>query len=205
MKEIKLKIDNKEHVSNIPESWDEVSVDHYQKLVVVDRIEWDSHFDKDVAVLSTFIGVDKEIIELMEIEEFNELIDALSFLKEKIEFPPLGETIELDGKIWFIKSDFDKMNVGERITLDVFLNGKKSPDIDLDLFLTLFIKESADEMWRNDHKERKDLFKKLPFVKVKSVMDFFLTGMLSRKKDTKHSLEDPEKKVVKKNKLKKEV
>jgi hypothetical protein len=192
MKQINLKIDGKEHIAKIPENWNEVTVDHYQKLIKIDRLQWLTSFDKDVAIISTFIGVDKEIIELMELNEFNSLIETLAFLKsDNIEYPPLADSIELGGKEWFIKKDFDKMVVGERITLDVFISGKNSPDTELDLFLTLFIKETPDETWKNDHKSRRDIFKELPFVSVKPIMDFFLIGMLSPKKDMKHSSEDP--------------
>ncbi len=196
MRKINLTIDGKTHEATLPETWREVKVSHYKMLVQLDKLEFDSSFEKDVAILSQFIGVDMDVIELMEVEEFNTLVETLSFLKdEKLEFPTLKETIDIDGKTWFIKKDFDKLTIGERITFDVFLNGKKSPDLDLDLFLTLFIKETKDETWKNSHKERSEIFNNMPFVDVKPVLDFFLTGILSSNKNMKHFSEDPEDKT----------
>lgn len=201
MIEVEIKSNGVTTTAHIPQHWYEVTVEDFIKLRNVDKVEWESPFDKDVAIISVLLNMNKDEVELMGLDEFNELVETLIFLKEDIEFPKLTDTIELDGKTWYIKKDFESMTVGERITFDIFVKGAADIDSQLDLFLTLFIKETGDETWLSSHKARRDIFKKLPFVNVRPIIDFFLTGISGSKVNTKHSSQKEKKIKVKKNEV----
>jgi len=203
--EVKIIIEYKEKVIQVPEKWEDLKLKHWMKLNEIDKKKWPSDLIRDINVIATILEIEPEEVEMLEIETYNTLMNTLSFLTTQPEDRPLKDFIEIKGEKWFIKKDFDKITLGERITIDTLLMEKTLEEKFSEL-LTLFLKKKNEEgefeTWKTSHKSRATLFEKeVNFMDVKNIMIFFSDGINSSSENMKESSVNQELKEKKKGKV----
>jgi hypothetical protein len=203
--EVKIIIDYKEKVIQVPEKWEDLKLKHWMKLNEIDKKKWPSDLIRDINVIATILEIEPEEVEMLEIETYNTLMNTLSFLTTQPEDRPLKDFIEIKGEKWFIKKDFDKITLGERITIDTLLMEKTLEEKFSEL-LTLFLKKKNEEgefeTWKTSHKSRATLFEEeVNFMDVKNIMIFFSDGINSSSENMKESSVNQELKEKKKGKV----
>jgi hypothetical protein len=208
IKEIEIIIDGEKKIINIPLSWDELTLEHYMKLSRVNKMNFEIDFERDMEVIGAFLGLERNDMELVDIDTFNEIVEDLKFLTEEpkdLDSKGLKDYIEIDGEKWWIKKDFEKMTLGEKVSVDTLVkqNGGDYEGI-MDKILTLFLKKKLDngelETFRTWHLERAEIFKRARFLDIRNVVVFFSDGRNGSKSNMKEFLEKKKKTAVRKKK-----
>jgi hypothetical protein len=200
--EISIKINGQEKEVHIPENWSEVKLGHYMDLTKINKKEFNTQLERDIAVMAAFLGISEEELELLDLDVYNQMIEGIQFLLTPPKDLPIKDHIKINGEDWWIKKDFDKLTVGERISIDtILMNG--GVEENFDKMLTLFLKKRDEngelETYRTSHMNRVELFRKeVNFMDVKNIMLFFSTGISLSESPTKES--SVKKRIVKEKK-----
>jgi hypothetical protein len=156
MIELEIELGNEKKTYNLPESWDEVSVDDYVKLTSIDNDKL-SQVQVVVKNLSVLTGIDEDTMYKIPMETFNGIVEYLYFFNQPLE-GELVDSVELEGEEYFVKKDFDK------------------------LLLCIFLRKKVDgklEEFSNDMMGRSELFGKISINKIHKLFSFFSVGSLS--------------------------
>jgi hypothetical protein len=138
-------------------------------------------------VLHQLTGIDREIIELIDYENFNELIKNLEFIYSPVE-EKKSESVIVDGEEYFLYTEFNKYTAGEVISLEVILQSANNDVIKvMPQLLCIFLRKKKKdklEKYNTSFMNRVDKFKKLKIEEVNHVFSFFLTGRDSSANNT---------------------
>ena len=178
MIEVKIETDDDVKVYEFPENWDEVTV---EKFCNVYRQNYDNvtEFEGSIYLLSALSGIEKEIIEMMDIKDFRNLLDKLKFIKEDV-IKTEVESIVIGEDEYFLQVDFNKFTTGEIITIEMIL--KKADNniyqVMSELLCVFLRKKNGDklEKFKTKMLERKELFDNIPISKIYHIFNFFLAG-----------------------------
>jgi len=181
MIELEIELGNEKKTYNLPESWDEVSVDDYVKLTSIDNDKL-SQVQVVVKNLSVLTGIDEDTMYKIPMETFNGIVEYLYFFNQPLE-GELVDSVELDGEEYFVKKDFDKLTLGETISIDV-ITEKYGDNFNLAIkeLLCIFLRKKVDgklEEFSNDMMGRSELFGKISINKIHKLFSFFSVGSLS--------------------------
>jgi hypothetical protein len=191
---LRLEIDGELQTYNVPESWEDVTVEHFISLWDVQAKKYDTKLEMSIDVISRLLKIDLELIYMMDIKDYNKLLEAIKFIDEKIVPEDLPQSVIVDDEEYFLKKDFDKLNMGEVISLNILLE-KYENDITLAMpeLLCIFLrkKNGGDELesFKSSMMQRAEMFKKVNITKVHNLFTFFLTGNDSLPNNTKDYLE----------------
>ena len=189
MIELKLEIDDEIKSYEIPESWDDVTVEQFAKLWTIQGKTFQTKIEMAVHTISLILGIDEEVIYMMDVSDFNKIADAINFVEKSMESKELGESIILEGEEYFIKKDFEKLNMGEVISINIILE-KAQGNIAAHMseMLCVFLrKKKGDKLegFKNEFMDRKKIFDKVKITEVNNLFSFFLTGKNSLETNTK--------------------
>jgi len=179
MIEIKLKNGNEEKIVNIPNGWDEITINDYIKLVQVpnDKLSTSQIVVKNLSILT---GIDEDELYDLPMELFNDLIPHLTLFNEDIKGENV-EYVELEGDKYYLKRDFEKLSLGETISIDT-ITEKYNGNVDLAIkeLLCIFLRRKDEngnlEKFKNEFMDRSEMFGTISITKVKDLFNFFLTG-----------------------------
>ena len=125
-------------------------------------------------------GIDREIIEQIDFDDFKQLIKALEFFYKPVE-DLKKESIIVDGEEYFLYSEFNKYTAGEIISIETILqsvNGdvkKVMPKL-----LCIFLRKKKEngnlEKYNTKFMSREEKFKKIKISEINHIFNFFLTG-----------------------------
>lgn len=117
MKEIK--IEEKSYL--IPTSWDEVTLDQFRLIFELE----DESINNKIKLFQVFIDLDRELIEQLSYDSFNEVIDVLNFVWT-IDNELTEKIIEVNGIKYGLHPDLEKLTLGEWIDLEYFMKDFKT-------------------------------------------------------------------------------
>lgn len=192
MVKVNLEIDDEVKVFNLPENWDEVTIGDFVKIFSFNREEL-TNIELSVKTINVLTDLDEEIIMMMNVEDFEKLVETLSFVSTDLT-PVNVDYIELEGEKYYLKTDFSQLTMGEVISIETIL---QSADGNLfrvmDKLLCIFLRKKKEngklETFKGEFMYRTDLFSNAPITKVYNVFSFFLGGGTTLEDSMKGSLE----------------
>lgn len=193
---VEITIDDEVRQYEFPNSWSEITIDKYKKLHSIPKSE-ENNLMYSFDLLNAISGIEKDILYLMDIEDFKSLIDQLKFIYTPIESSQV-DYVELNGDKYYLHTDYSKYTAGEIISIDTIL--KKHDHnyvLCIDELLCIFLRKKIDdkiEKFTTDLFKRRELFSTISISDVNNVFVFFLTGNNSSINNTKDSLQKPSKK-----------
>ena len=177
MIEVKIETDEDELLYHFPENWDEVTV---KQFCDVFRNNYDNHssFYASVLLMSALTGVDKEIIEMMDVDDFKMLLEKLKFMQEDV-IRSEDDKIVINNEEYFLHNDFSKYTTGEIITIEILLEQAQNNVITImtELLCVFLRKKNSKgniEKFKTSFMARKQEFETLPISKIYHIFGFFL-------------------------------
>jgi hypothetical protein len=196
MIEVKIETDEDELLYQFPENWDEVTV---KQFCDVFRNNYDEHnnFYGSVLLMSALTGVDKEVIEMMDVDDFKMLLEKLKFMQQDV-VKSEDESIIINDEEYFLYNDFSKYTTGEIITIEILLEQAENNVIRImpELLCVFLRKKNAKgniEKFKTSFMTRKQEFETLPISKIYHIFSFFLGGRNTFINNTKDFMPNQEK------------
>lgn len=176
---IEINVDGENKLYKFPTSWDDITIDIYQKIHELPKPEDENNLMYLFDIVNVLSGIDKTILYQMNIEQFQLIAEQLKFVYTPVEVVSV-DSIEVDGETYYLHTDFDKYNAGEIITIDTLMKQTNYDYIKCmtDLLCVFLRKKNDDkiELFTTDLFKRKEMFGKLKISEVNNVFSFFLTG-----------------------------
>ncbi len=179
MIEVNIELEGTNHTYNVPENWDEVTVEKFMN-VYRHKNPNNNELLGAVNLISALSDIDTAVLLQMDIDDFKTLASKITFITNEV---PRTDTdyIELGDDKYYLYSEFNKLTTGEVITIETLLD---SVDFDvhkimadlLCLFLRKKDSEGKYEKFTTDMLKRKELFLQVPITQIYHVFGFFLAG-----------------------------
>jgi hypothetical protein len=193
---IEITIDDEIKQYDFPTSWDEITLEKYKKLYSIPQSE-DNNLMYSFDILNSLTGIDKDILYLMDLDDFKSLMDQLSFIYEPITSTNI-DYVEINDEKYYLYTDYNKYTAGEIISIDTILKKHNNNYIQcMEELLCIFLrkkKEDKIERFTTDLFSRKSMFSQIKISEINNVFVFFLTGNNLSTNNTKVSLQKPNKK-----------
>lgn len=202
---VKLNIEIEEEIKEyfIPENWSEIKAHQFGAIIETQDTDNLTGIEKAIQVMKSVTDIDEEMIYQLPIQEFNKIVDILSFTNTPIQ-AEVKESIIVGDEEYFLKKDFDQLVLGEIISIEMIMEKTKGNVFsNIEELLCVFLRKKKDngklESFKTDMMLRANKFREIPITDIYQLMLFFLNGEGSLKNNMKDSLEE------KKQKIKKEV
>jgi hypothetical protein len=178
MIEVNIELEEETKTYEFPTSWDEVSVEQFAKIYTASDTKYEGILGS-VKVMSAISGIDENILMMMDINDFRNLADQLSFVNQDVPKQDV-DCIEIDGEKYYLYSEFNKFTTGEIITIELLLEqgGGNIFPVMLELLCVFLRKKKEDgsfEKYNTNFMNRKDLFRNIPISQIFHIFAFFLT------------------------------
>jgi hypothetical protein len=189
---VELEEETKEYF--IPENWQEIKVSQFGAIIEAQDTDNLSGIEKAIKVMKAVTDIEEDIIYQLAIDDFNKIVDVLSFTNTPIE-PENKESIIVDGEEYFLKKDFDKLLLGEIISIELIME-KTQGNIfkSIEELLCIFLRKKKEngklEPFKSDMMLRANKFKEISITDIYQLMLFFLNSADTSKNNTKDSLEE---------------
>jgi hypothetical protein len=139
-------------------------------------------------VLHQLTGIDREIIEQIDYDDFVEIVKEFKFIYEPI-VEKKSEFVIVEDEEYFLYSEFNKFTAGEIISIETIL---KSADNDLvkvmPQLLCIFLRKRKPsgklEKYNTSFMSRVEKFKTIKIDEINHIFTFFLTGRDSSANNT---------------------
>lgn len=122
----------------IPNNWNEVLVDDFLEIKSLEENEHNSFFQNQISLLSILCAVDEEEFEEMEVDELNNIIKGIKWIKSQ----PSNEFANKIGDYHF--KPLDKLTFGEFLDIQHFMADDYYKNLKI-LAVILFRKQKVDE------------------------------------------------------------
>ena len=157
---------------NLPTSWDEVTLEMFQKIEKY-YSDKDKNFDvRDV--LDIFTSHTKDEINELPIEFTEKLMNKLSFLTTQPNFGEPKPSIEIDGEKYTVNV-MEKLKTGEYVAVDTVIKADQHNYAAMLAILCRKDGEIYDSKFEAEvFEDRQKLFEKQPIAKVMPIVSFFL-------------------------------
>lgn len=187
MIEINVELDEGSKLYQFPTSWSEVTIEQFKNLYTINK---DIHAGMfyTFEVIHQLTGIDRDVIEQIDYENFTKLVEQMKFIYEPIEEKKL-ESIMVDGEEYFLYTEFNKYTAGEIISIETILSSannelfKVMPEL-----LCIFLRKKKEngnlEKYNTRFMERRDKFKNIKIDEINHIFTFFLTGRDSSANNT---------------------
>lgn len=157
-------------VWNIAESWDEITLEQFQKIMALTNEEGKT--TDIIELLSILTGKDKASVQQLPAEFVDSLLARILFLNQT----PQAESsnkIEIDGEVYLVNF-LEKMKFKEYVDSNQALKGDA---VYATILAILCRKEGEiydDDFIAEKFDERFEMFNKQPITKILPIIDFFL-------------------------------
>lgn len=188
MIEVKIDTEDKEHIYQFPESWNEVKVIQFINLYRKQNSS-SNELMGAVSLISALSDIPEELLLQMDINDFKNLSTKLTFIKDNVKKEDV-EFIELNGEKYYLYQEFNKLTTGEVITIETILEGSEFDihKVMADL-LCLFLRKKDEngrfEKFSTEFFNRKEMFLQIPITQIYHIFGFFLPGVSSSESNTK--------------------
>jgi hypothetical protein len=196
MIEVNIDVEGIKMTYNVPDNWDEVTVEKFTNLYK-NKNPNNNELLGAVNIISSLSGIDSAVILQMDIDDFKELATRVTFITSEVPRTNV-DYVEIGEDKYYLYSDFNKLTTGEVITLETLMESaeydihKIMPDL-LCLFLRKKDEEGRFEKFTTDMLKRKELFLNLKITEIYHIFSFFLPGGNTSANNMKDSTkqEDP--------------
>lgn len=185
MIKVNFEIDDDVKSFDVPENWDEVTVQQFMGLV-----ELQEEAKEEVNPLNTIIklthlmtGIPIDIVEMVPVDQFHLIQDTLKYTKEEVDIEK-KDSVEIDGDTYYIKNDFNSLTMGETITIETLVKDTQNVMSIFDKLLCVFLRKKTKkgnlETFKSTFiEDRSEMFRRLPISEVYAIMVFFSSGVNS--------------------------
>ncbi len=185
MIKVNFEIDDDSKSFDVPENWDEVTVEQFMGLVVLQE-----EAKEEVNPLNTIIklthlmtGIPIDIVEMIPVDQFHLIQDTLKYTKDEVDIEK-KDSVTIDGDTYFIKNDFNSLTMGETITIETLVKDTQNVMSIFDKLLCVFLRKKTKkgnlETFKSTFiEERSEMFRRLPISEVYAIMVFFSSGVNS--------------------------
>ena len=194
---VKVNIELEEGIKTyeFPESWDEVNVEQFCNLYKFNGDEI-NELEASIRLLSALSGIERNILDMMDIDDFKKLIENLKFISKELNKVDV-DYVELDGEKYYLYTDFNRLTTGEVISIETLMeNAKGNIYIVMPELLCLFLRKKKEdgtlERFNTNMMERKLIFMKAPITQIYHVFEFFFYGNGTSINFMKGSINEPQ-------------
>lgn len=198
MVKVSIEIDDEVKDFDLPENWDEVSVDDFCRIWEFDKQDMTT-IEFATRVVSSFTDIEEDLLMSMNYSDFQKLVEILDFTKT--EFKPNKDIdyIDLGDERYYLKKDFSQLTMGEVISIETILDDANGNIYKvMDMLLCIFLRQKKEngnlETFKPDFMDRRWKFRHIPIAKVFNIFTFFLNGKNLLENNTNPSLENQPKK-----------
>jgi hypothetical protein len=179
MVKLNLEIDDEVREFNIPENWDEVTIEQFINLFSFER-QGMTELNIATRTINVFTGIDEDLLLMMNYNDFQQIIGVLQFTNKDME-PQVVDYVELDGEKYYLRKDFDKFTMGEIISIETILSSSENNILKvMDKLLCIFLRKKKEngkfEPFKGEMMDRVELFRTAPVSKIHHIFNFFLDG-----------------------------
>jgi len=198
MIKVNFNIDDDTQSFNVPENWDEVTVEQFMELVELQNNAKEEKNPLNTVIKMTHImtGIPMDIIEMVPVDQFHLIQDTLLYTKEEVNIEK-SDYVEIDGDTYWVKNDFNKLTMGETITIETLIKDTPNENVMnvFDKLLTVFLRKKTKkgnlESFKSSFlEERVEVFRRLPISQVYAIMVFFSDGGNGLEVPTNHYSEN---------------
>jgi hypothetical protein len=180
MIEIKLQVDNdgvKDYY--FPSSWEDVTVEQFCNIYSIDTNIHTGMF-YSFELIHQLSGIDREIVEQIDYQDYKELIKSLEFVYTPIK-EEKKESITIEGEEYFLHTEFNSYTAGEVISIETIL---QSADGDvkkvMGKLLCIFLRKKNEngelEKFNTRFMSREEMFNKIKISDINHIFNFFQFG-----------------------------
>lgn len=179
--------------TTLPESWEEITVELYQKLFSKSFTDLPV-IQQTLHIVSSLTNLSEDIILSLPIERFKTIVDKIKYIYEEIPNENV-EFITIEDENYYLYTDYSQLTTGEIISLDTILEtNKNNINKCLSDILCIFLRKKKPngklERFSTLLFERKEMFSKLQITQVYHLIIFFLDGGTTYKPNTKDYMDD---------------
>jgi len=169
---IELNINKK--LYNIPNSWDEVTYKQYLNIITIKN---DNIVEYYVKIINELGGVDKAIIYQLSQDDFQTLVDQLSFLNNlDLKKYKKKSKIKIKGETYYFKK-LSELTLGENINFETLIKNSKNIVNDYHKIMALLLSKKDEVININALEDRAEFFaNNLKATDVFTMSAFFLGG-----------------------------
>jgi hypothetical protein len=192
MVEINIELDDEVKSYSFPTDWSEVTIEQFSRLYTINK-EIHTGMFYTFEVIHQLTGIDSEIIEQINYEDFSKIVELMKFIYEPIE-EKNNQFVLVDGEEYYLNTEFNNYTAGEIISLEVLLQS-----VNNDMFkimpelLCIFLRKKKEngklEKYKTSFMERKEKFKNIKIDEINHIFTFFLRGRDSSPNNTTVSSE----------------
>jgi hypothetical protein len=162
----KIKIDTREF--NVPESWKEVSLKHYESFYDLKR---DTKTD-EVRLVSAVSTIPFNILTNLSLSFYTEILNSISFIFENIQYKPLSYIKDTEGNTYYVNTK-DELTLGQWVDIDSISEDAEDKRKLSEILSIVCLKKT--EKYQSELLEvRKEMFGSLPMSEIFPVLTFFL-------------------------------
>ena len=112
---------------HIPENWSDVNLDLLMKISDLEKLNFDSHYERSLFVVSVMTGMTKDQLEELPLIDFNFLVNEFSWITNMPD-SKLDSEINIDGVV-YVPVKLEKITTGEMISLEVLQKDNATSNI----------------------------------------------------------------------------
>lgn len=192
MKKVTITIDDEIKDYELPESWDEITLDEFIRLFSIDRTDLNP-LQLAIKTIEVLVGINEEILLMMNSNDFELIAKELEFTTKDVS-PTQVDFVVIDGEEYWIKKEYNQLTMGEVISIETILEGADFNIFKvMDKLLCVFLRKKKEngklETFKGEFMERAPMFRQVPVSQIYNVFNFFLPGGNSLEDNTKAYLE----------------
>ena len=167
----KIQFNNKEF--NIPQKWDEITLE--QQIKVSDIVSIQSHV-KMLSILSAYTGIPVQELKTSPIYKVEKVMQHLKFINEPIPSEPVLKFLFKD-EYYYITENIIEQQFQDYISIQtILMENKDNIWKALPFMIAVLAKKEGETLDDYDVYERAEEFKQLPLPIVNGINSFFLSS-----------------------------
>lgn len=174
----------------IPEGWNEITVEQFQHIQMLDKNKFKSNLNYLVNVLAIVTGVDKSVLMEADAIELTKITDEIKWITKEPEADK-KEIIEYDGVKYKFKSSLNNLSVGEMVSIEQVIDLEAlNIEMAFDVVLAILLREvkedgSLEDFNADEFEFRRKHFAGISITDVIGSLLFFSDGEVTYTKDSK--------------------
>lgn len=158
-------------VYNIPESWDDVSVDMVIKAQELSELMDEAPL---IAIIHCYTGIPLKELKASNVKDVNDILETMAFIRKPYQ-PKASTSFEFDGSEYGCEEDLVNQKFEDWVSIQTTLyNFREEQYKALPKLLAILCKKKGEVLDDIDLEERTNLFRQLPITKAKNIEGFFL-------------------------------
>jgi hypothetical protein len=182
MIKVNFNIDDDTQSFDVPENWDDVTVQQFMNLVDLQERakETNNPFQTTLELTHLMTNIPMDVIEMIPVEQFHLIQNTLEYTKEEVDIKQ-KDCVTIDGDEYYVKNDFNSLTMGETITIETLVKDTSNVMSIFDKLLCVFLRKKTKkgnlETFKSSFiEDRSEMFKRLSISDVYAIMVFFSSG-----------------------------